>query len=189
VIQTRGALNRIPELIPSKQAKGVVLIGGPSRHHGWNAAQLTEAVTSVLAARPELSWVIGDSFRTPHGYLEQLRNSGAKAELVPHSQTTPDWLPGQLLAAAEVWVTEDSVSMLHEAVTAGARTGVLPMPSLNHQARPMRAVQGLIHDGFATSYAAWREGHRQLPEPKPLNETARCADAILERFFPDASRA
>lgn len=189
VIETRGALNRIPEAIPAKQAGGVVLIGGPSKHHGWDATRLTEAVTSVIRARPELAWVIGDSFRTPKDFIQRLRGQNLPAELVAHSQTTPEWLPAQLLAADEVWVTEDSVSMLHEAVTAGARTGLLPMPAHNHHARPLRAVQGLIRDGYVTPYDAWRSGQQQLPAPKPLHETARCADLILQRFFPAHSRA
>jgi mitochondrial fission protein ELM1 len=183
VIQTRGALNRISEGTPPKHERGMVLIGGPSKHHGWDANQLAEAVGTVVLARPELSWVVGDSFRTPRGFLDQLRSRNLRAELVAHSQTTPEWLPSQLLAAQEVWVTEDSVSMLHEAVTAGARTGVLPMASHNHNARPLHAVQGLIEDGFATTYEAWKRGNRTLPEPKRLHETARCADLILQRFF------
>jgi len=189
VIQTRGALNRIPEDIPAKESRGVVLIGGPSKHHGWNATQLAEAVSSVISARPDLSWVVGDSFRTPKDFLEQLRARNLKAQLVPHGQTTPDWLPAQLLAAEDVWVTEDSVSMLHESVTAGARTGVLPMPSYNHDARPVRAVQGLVRDGYATPFAIWQANQRSLPEPKSFNETARCADLILKRLFPQLSQA
>lgn len=183
LIETRGALNRIPEIIPAKQERGMVMIGGPSKHHGWDANRLAEAVHAVVAARAELSWVVGDSFRTPKEFLDQLRCRNLRAELVTHSRTTPEWLPAQLLAAQEVWVTEDSVSMLHEAVTSGARTGVLPMPAHNPNARPLRAVQGLIQDGFATTYEAWRQGDQSLPKPKRLHETARCADIILERFF------
>jgi mitochondrial fission protein ELM1 len=183
VIQTRGALNRIPEVIPAKESRGVVLIGGPSKHHGWDGDQLAGAVATVVQARPELSWVIGDSFRTPRDFLEQLRQRNLQAEFVPHTQTTPDWLPAQLLAAQEAWVTEDSVSMLHEAVTAGARTGLLPMPARNHDARPLRAVRGLVQEGYATPFAEWLKGDRHLPTPKPLHETARCADLIVQRLF------
>jgi mitochondrial fission protein ELM1 len=183
VVQTRGALNRIPEVIPAKETRGVVLIGGPSKHHGWDGARLAEAVAAVVSARPELSWVIGDSFRTPREFLEQLRQRKLPAELVPHSRTKPEWLPAQLLAAHEVWVTEDSVSMLHEAVTAGARTGLLPMPVRNHDARPLRAVRGLVQGGWVTPFDAWLSGERRLPAPKPFHETGRCAELILSRFF------
>lgn len=183
VVQTRGALNRIPETIPTKETRGVVLIGGPSKHHGWNGRKLAESVATVVMAHPELSWTIGDSFRTPAGFLEELRTRNLRAQFVPHAQTRPDWLPSQLLAAEEVWVTEDSVSMLHEAVTAGARTGLLPMPARKLDARPLRAVRGLTRDGYATPFAEWLKGDRQLPQPKTLHETARCADLIVQRLF------
>jgi len=189
VIQTRGALNRIPELIPSKQARGMVLIGGPSKHHAWDAAPLAAAVKAVVASRPDLKWTIGNSFRTPKNFLEQLAHEKVNADLVSHSQTTPEWLPGQLLAADEVWVTEDSVSMLHEAVTAGARTGLLPMPARSRDARPTRAVQGLVEASYATTYESWKRNGQPLPPAKRLNETARCAEIILQRFFPRHSGA
>lgn len=111
-----------------------------------------------------------------------------KAELMPHMRTTPDWLPARLLEASEVWVTEDSVSMVHEAVTAGARTGVLPVPALRRNGRVYGAIKHLESDGYAMTYADWKAADRKLPSPKPLNETARCAEIVLERLFPGVTR-
>jgi hypothetical protein len=188
VVATRGALNRIPEEIPAKQSRGVILIGGPSRHFGWEAAPLVEAIQKIVNARPELEWVIGDSRRTPADFLPFLGSRNLRAGLVSHAQTTPEWLPSQLAAAEEVWVTEESVSMLHEAVTAGARTGMLPMPQRVRDSRPIRAVRGLAAEGYATPYAQWLQSGGSLPAPRRFHETARCAGIILERFFPDAVR-
>jgi mitochondrial fission protein ELM1 len=86
-----------------------------------------------------------------------------------------------------VWVTEDSVSMLHEAVTAAARVGVLPVPRLDRRSRVVRAVEELITAGHACPLGTWRRNGRELPPPKPLHETARCADWILARLFPKAT--
>jgi mitochondrial fission protein ELM1 len=52
VIPTFGALNRVPEEIPAKQARGVVLIGGPSKAHGWSAKP-----SPIRAARRRDSWI------------------------------------------------------------------------------------------------------------------------------------
>jgi mitochondrial fission protein ELM1 len=183
IVRTRGALNRIPENIPVKQERGVILVGGPSKHYGWAAEELQKAIITVTAATPELEWVIGDSRRTPEGFLSALSSGGIRATCVPWQQTAPDWLPAQLLAAKEAWVTEDSISMLHEAVTAGARTGVLPTPVRRDRARVLNAVRGLVADGYATWYADWAQNGRHLMLPKHLHETGRCADVILERFF------
>ena len=183
IILTLGALNRIPEEIPPKQRRGVILIGGPSKNHGWAAAPLIEAVTTVIRSRQDLAWTVGDSRRTPEGFLSQLAASGLPAECVPMSKTTPDWLPAQLLSAEEVWVTEDSVSMVFEAITAGNRVGLLPVPTSHDGNDVSRALQQLVLENYATTYSAWLKTGRQLPPPKRLHETARCAELVLERLF------
>lgn len=188
VITTLGALNRLPEQRPVKQNRGVVLIGGPSKSHGWSAEQTAAAVGTVIAASPELAWTISDSRRTPADFLDQLRAQQLTAEIISHQQTKPDWLPAQLMAAQEAWATEDSVSMIFEAVTAGARTGILPAPVTNSSADPVRAMQKLVHDGYATHYETWTRNGRRLPAPKPLHETGRCADLVLARLYPGLPR-
>ena len=183
VISTFGALNRVPEIVPAKQRRGVVLIGGPSKAHAWSAEVLTTMLGAVINARSDLAWTLSDSRRTPGGFLEHLRRQGLAAELISHKQTKPDWLPAQLGAAEEAWVTADSVSMIFEAVTAGARTGILPVPVLKPAADPVRAIRELVRQGHATEYEFWAGNGQPLPPPKPLHETARCADLVLERLF------
>lgn len=183
VITIRGSLNRIGEERSEKTAKGVVLVGGPSAHHGWEAEALARAIRGLVKARPELNWTIADSRRTEAGFVEGLGDLGA--EVVPHSTTQPGWLPAQLASASEVWVTEDSVSMIFEAVTAGARVGILPMPVKNPKARTIRAVRELIEAGFARTYDSWLRAPDGWGGSARLHETGRCADAILARWFSD----
>lgn len=184
IITTLGALNRVPETIPAKQAQGVVLIGGPSKSHGWDAALTMNAIVSVVNSRSELTWAITDSRRTPAGFLDQLRTRNLRAEIISHQQTPPDWVPTHLIAATEAWATADSVSMIFEAVTAGARTGVLPVPATKPKAAPVLAVQKLIREGYATAYEAWTRNGQRLPAPRSLHETGRCADLVLKKLFP-----
>lgn len=187
IITTLGALNRVLETIPAKQLQGVVLIGGPSKSHGWDATTTAAAIVAVVNSRPELSWVITDSRRTPSGFLEQLRAQKLRAEIISHQQTPPDWVPTHLMAATEAWATEDSVSMIFEAVTAGAQTGVLPVPAAKPDADPVRAVQKLVREGYATTHETWTRNGQRLPAPQPLHETGRCADLVLQKLFPAAA--
>lgn len=182
-IYTIGALNRLPETPPIKQSNGVILIGGPSKSHGWNAVLTAEAIAAVIRARPELKWIMTDSRRTPGGFLDQFRARQLPVEITPHQKTPPDWVPAQLMAATEAWATEDSVSMIFEAVTAAARTGILPVPVKEPHADPVRAVLKLVKEGYATTYAQWASNGRRLPVPQPLHETGRCADLVLQRLF------
>ncbi len=184
IITTLGALNRIPEESTAKQARGVILIGGPSKSHGWAVEQIVAAISDVVGAKSGLQWTISDSRRTPAGFLEQLRAKNLAARILSHQQTPPDWVPAQLMAATEAWATEDSVSMLFEAVTAGAQTGILPAPVIRPDADPVRAIGALIEQGYAMHYQTWQRSGRTLLPPRPLHETGRCADLILERLFP-----
>src|SRR5690606_893019 len=120
------------------------------KSHRWKSAITADAIAAVIQSRPDLDWVISDSRRTPAGFLDELRSRGLTAEILSHQQTTPEWVPLQLMAAREAWATEDSLSMIYEAVTAGARTGVLPVPARRPRADPVQAVRKLTREGFAT---------------------------------------
>ncbi|CAM2858158.1 mitochondrial fission ELM1 family protein [Rariglobus hedericola] len=181
VVTTRGALNRISEDAPLKTNTGVILIGGPSKHHGWNGDPLPQAIEEIVRSRPDLAWTVGDSRRTPENFITQIATPGVTR--VPHQQTQPGWLPATLSAAREVWVTEDSVSMIFEALTAGARVGVLPLPVKNPAARTVKAVNDLLADGYVRTLDAWRKAPEAWGAAPALHETARCADLIINRFF------
>lgn len=183
IIYTIGALNRVPETQPTKQPNGVVLVGGPAKSHGWDAELTLNAIVTVIRAQPDLKWRLTDSRRTPPDFLEKIRAQHLPVEITPHQQTPPDWVPTQLMAATEAWATEDSVSMIFEAVTAGARTGILPVPVVEPDADPVRAVHNLAQEGYATSFANWSRNGQRLPAPKPLQETGRAAELVLARLF------
>jgi mitochondrial fission protein ELM1 len=185
VIVTRGALNKLAENVAVKPARGIVMLGGPSAHHEWSAAPLLAALADVVRASPHLAWTIGDSRRTPPGFLEQVASLQLPGEIVPHGQTAEDWLPQQLAAAEEAWITADSTSMVSEAVTAGARTGILPLPARHPDNRVVRAVQLFADEGMVTQFADWQVHGWPQGEPARLHEAARCADEILARFFPE----
>lgn len=178
-VLTRGALNRVPEALPLKAAAGLVLIGGPSKHHGWDGQKLAVQIAEVLAAQPELEWMVADSRRTPDGFLASLALPvEQRTKKVQHQTTLPGWLAEELARSQVVWVTEDSVSMVHEAVTAGAATGVLWAPALRENSRTGRALIGLVEAGLAVRFPA-------LPRAVigRFHETGRCADLIIERWF------
>jgi uncharacterized protein len=183
ILVTRGALNRIAETPAEKTATGLILVGGPSKHHGWSLPPLLDAIAEAVRSRPELAWTLTNSRRTPPEFAEALGALDLPLEFAPVETTGPGWLPARLLTAREAWVTEDSASMVFEALTAGARVGLLPLPRLRPDSRVLRAIEDLVDSGYVRTLAGWRDAGHLLPEAPALHETARCAEAIINKFF------
>ena len=186
IVATRGALNRLPETVPTKTGVGVILIGGPSKHHDWAGVPLLEAIKEIVRRQPGVTWTVANSRRTPERFLTDVGALGLPVEIVPHEKTTPGWLPAILMGAQEVWVTEDSTSMVFEAITARARVGLLPLPAKRHDDRMVRAIDDVVAAGYAARFAEWSAAGG-LPVPaEPLHEAGRCAEEVLRRLFPVA---
>jgi mitochondrial fission protein ELM1 len=102
-------------------------------------------------------------------------------KLIPHEQTDSGWLEQTLAEAGQVWVTEDSVSMLYEALTAGGGVGLLRLPD-PRDSRVGRGVQELVADGWVMPFEAWKNGKPINHLPVEFNEANRVSDLMLKRF-------
>lgn len=189
VIVTRGALNRARPGSDKIPGEGLILIGGPDRYYGWSADELTEQIELVVRRNPDIHWAAASSRRTPAGFLAHLDHLRlANLDTFAVEEVDVDWLPGKLASAATVWVTEDSVSMIHEAITARAATGLLAVPRLESPAASARrwieeGIGTLLADSMTTSFEAWQNGQALAPAAERLDETQRCAAWILKEWF------
>ncbi len=183
VLATRGVLNRIQPSATLDSQQGLLLIGGPSVHFGWDDARLHQRIAAIVAADPTIRWTLTTSRRTPSSFLEGLSGmANARLTIVPVAATGPDWLPAQLARAGQAWVTADSVSMVYEALTVGAAVGVLDIPQKRSN-RISRGLDRLVADGWVTSFADWQQ-RLHLHRPTSIfNEADRCARWIAERWF------
>ncbi len=182
VIVTQGVLNAVRASRRGQPAIGLILVGGPSAHYSWDGSALVQRIRTIIAADPLIAWQIADSRRTPAGTRLLLSEiSAPSCTLVRHEETAREWLPGALAEAGWVWVTEDSVSMLYEALTAGAATGVLPVPRLQTD-RLTKGVDALLASGRATAFERWAAGTALTYPARPLAEAERCARALLARW-------
>jgi mitochondrial fission protein ELM1 len=184
MIATRGALNRVPPPSERPRNGGLILVGGPSSSYAWDSDGISQAITTIVKACGERPWRITDSRRSPEGELENLAKACPALVIHPHAATGRDWLPERLAEAAEVWVSEDSVSMIYEALSSGARVGLLRVPRLKPNGRVARGIDELIADGYLMPFDQWGPS-TPLPEPpEVLRESERCAAQVLARFFP-----
>ena len=175
VLATRGALNRVVPVTDGSRKGTLVLLGGPSKHHGWDAEGIREMISEISARAPGVE--VADSRRTPDGFFASLDFINARHA---HRETPPGWFAAWLARAEEVWVTEDSVSMVYEALTGGARVGILPVPRLKKNARVIQGLDRLADGGWVTRYADWRENEILPAPPHRLAEADRVAEWLLE---------
>jgi mitochondrial fission protein ELM1 len=184
VIATLGALNRVPPPDARSRHGGLILLGGPSSSHGWDGDAIQRAVGSIVSAGGDRPWRVTDSRRSPAGTLHALTAACPALAAYPHAETGRDWLPQMLAEAAETWVTEDSISMVYEALSSGSRVGLLPVPALKKAGRVAKGISGLVEQGFVTRYADWTPATGLAEPPRVLREADRCAAIVLERLIP-----
>jgi len=182
VLATRGVLNTAQPHAERKADRGLFLIGGPSRHHGWDSAGLLAQIDAILSATPGMRWTLTTSRRTPaetEAALLTLRERGV--DVRPVADTAPGWAMSQVARSAQAWVTEDSVSMVYESLTAGAATGLLAVPRLG-ETRVTAGVAALQREGFVTAFADWQRESHLRAAPTRLAEADRVAEAVLSRW-------
>jgi uncharacterized protein len=181
VLTTRGALNPVEAGRKNARA-GLILIGGPSRHHGWSENDIFSQVETIVVSESDIDWTLTTSRRTPSVTTARLcALTFNNLTVVPLAETGPGWLPERLASAAQVWVTEDSVSMVYEALTANAATGVLGVPA-KRASRVARGIVALTREGLVTGFADWQRGKKLAPPAAPFNEAARVAAWIGEKW-------
>ena len=182
VVLTDGALNRMQPLASREPgSNGMVLIGGPSKHFGWDDQAVVDQLNAVVdGSKP---WLLTTSRRTPDSFLPLLQQVDLPdLEIVPFEQTGPGWLGEHLPQAEQCWVSGDSVSMVFESLTAGCAVGILELPPQASN-RITRGLQLLIDDHKVTLFSRWQES-RSLPLPEtPFNEAERCAELIRKRLL------
>lgn len=180
VFVTKGVLNTVRPAESAVVEQGLILIGGPSRHHGWDDRTLADQVRLAVAGDAGVHWTVTTSRRTPDSTVALLQGLGLKnCTIVPVSETEPGWVANQLKRCGRVMVSEDSASMVFEALTAGARVGLLAVPSHGRKSRVEAAMQGLRDEGRVF-------GVGETPGPDrpcvPLAEADRAAEWLLSRL-------
>jgi len=183
VLVTRGVLNAVqPQTEPNPQS-GLILLGGPSPHFHWNEDHLLEQIRELVGRSKDRGWTITTSRRTPESTYRKLTSlTEQEISLVPHQSVDVSWLPSQLATAGEIWVTEDSVSMIYEALTAGGATGIFDLEPLR-QGRLQRGLEKLVTANMVTRFSDWQAGTQPLSAKPPLREADRCARWIRDHWL------
>lgn len=135
VIVTQGVLNAMQPAAVKRPGYTVVMVGGVSKHFLWDDAQVLAQLDEIMRRHPQVR--LTDSRRTPLALRAELAQRWP-VEYQPWEQCPTGWLASELAVAENAWVTEDSVSMIYEALTAGCAVGLVGL------ARPEGKVGRLV---------------------------------------------
>lgn len=185
VVTTRGAITGVRPSHSKDASKGLILVGGPSKHHGWSDEKMVGQISSIIGRGDDTAWTLTTSRRTPATFLPSLERAGIDAsrlDVWAVERTTREWLLARYDESATIWVSEDSVSMVYEALTSGARVGLLRVPRIGKGSRVIRGVDALAQDGFATWFEDWDRSGALTPPPEQLDEATHVARIVIERF-------
>lgn len=170
VIVTRGALNPIRNENRHQAGRILIALGGSSKRHQWNHEKVLLSVQKIVECNSNSEIILTTSRRTPVGFIDILKQqSFAKClQIFPVEQTPQGWIFEEMQKAEAVWVTEDSVSMIYEALTAGCRVGVIAMDRLK-QDRITNSVDILLEKKLIANVF----DINLLPEGQVLQEADR----------------
>ncbi len=183
VLATTGVINPITPLAEVTRARrGLILVGGPSRHFRWADDEVLRQILTLVAEHGDWQWVCSGSRRTPETLAAKLARLPS-IEWVDHRNTHEHWLQHRMAASGRIWVTPDSASMVYEAVTSGVPTAVFRLEP-EQGSRVARGIaqlrdQGRIgHFDHHAEFMAHASG-----QATPLWEADRAARWVLDHVL------
>lgn len=181
--EIRGVLNAVQPSDAHDSRRGLILMGGPSKHATWANDSIANQVSRIANAQPGVQWKLTTSRRTPPDFLRNIGAPPANLTLVPVEQTDADWVASHLAESAQVWVSPDSVSMVYEALTSGAAVGLLDL-ALHPRSKLIAGLRGLVEEKTVTAFEKHRIEDPLPPARERLDEASRCARWLLAHWFP-----
>ena len=177
VILTKGALNPIVNEHRHQANRILIALGGSSKRHQWDNEKVLHAVQQIAEQNPQAEIILTTSRRTPADFLDLLNEQSfaGQLQIFPVEQTPQGWIFEEMQQAEAVWVTEDSVSMIYEALTAGCRVGVIQIDRLK-QDRIVKSVDALLEKNIVSKHFEIA----QLAENTPFEEAQRVALKLLQ---------
>ncbi len=186
IFPTNGAINGIRPQPDIEKVQTLILIGGPSKSYNWDSELVLNQLSSIARLTPN-TIVLTTSRRTPADFVHDVTMACPNIRVVPVEETGPTWVAENLAKAKEVWVTQDSVSMVYEALSSGAPVGIIEMPAKEGPHKPdasriARGLNMLIADGSVCRFTEWAKTNTIPQTGKVMNEAARAATYVLDTF-------
>lgn len=152
-----------------------LVIGGPSRHFRMDPDRLREQVERIFRLFPHAELMVTTSRRTPRE-VETMLAAMPFGRSILYSQEPINPVPDFLAISDYVFVTEDSTSMISEAVSFGhASVEVLSLPARSARNKVRAMVAALAKRGCLHVFdGSLGDCHRKLDLQEELERVRPC---------------
>jgi len=182
-LETRGVLNPIKPDGQHHQNKSLIMVGGPSKHYEWETLDLITQVYELVKQNPNIEYTLTTSRRTPKDFISAVKRIHfSNLMIVPFADTQSGWVGRMLAESASAWVTEDSVSMVYESLTANVAVGLLNLHT-RRESRVTKGVKNLVSKGLVTRFDFSGMYQNKLRPVLGFTESNRCSNWILDRWI------
>ena len=126
IINTQSSLVKFNSNLKKKENTGLILIGGPSKHYFWDSKTVLEEICKISKKFKFRKLLLSTSRRTPFDFLDQLNELNIPdIKVYEYSKIKSDWLDKHINKVKNIWVTNDSYSMVTEALASGADLDII----------------------------------------------------------------
>ena len=128
IINIQSSLVKFNSNLKKKENTGLILIGGPSKHYFWDSKTVLEEICKISKKFKFRKLLLSTSRRTPFDFLDQLNELNIPdIKVYEYSKIKSDWLDKHINKVKNIWVTNDSYSMVTEALASGADVDIIDL--------------------------------------------------------------
>tara|TARA_B100000767_G_scaffold275021_1_gene310073 strand:- start:250 stop:1152 length:903 start_codon:yes stop_codon:yes gene_type:complete len=179
---TKGALANTSNLIKKNKKKGLILVGGISKHYEWDGDIITAQIEQLLKNNSSINFILSPSRRTPKDFIIEIKKlSFSNLKIHSIQKQNQNWLKNQMNKAKYAWISEDSISMIYESLTAGQNVGILSL-KIKNKSRITNEIDRLKKEKiiFGNINKSYKNRNKSYVV---INEATRCAKLIKNQFI------
>ena len=180
IFLTNGAINNIENEKKHNKSKGLIVLGGKSKHFIWNNQVVILQIKNIIKQNPKIQFKIATSRRTPEDFIDHLDDNFKKNILVyEYENVKKNWFIEEAKLSKYAWVTEDSISMIYELIASGSKITPIRLEN-KYDSKISIEISRLINTGLISA----DDGKRKKTKNLSLNnEAKRCDDFILNKWL------
>ena len=127
IITTQSSLVNFNSNQNKKENKGLILIGGPSKHYFWDTKLVLGQISEISKKFKFRKLLLSTSRRTPFDFVDELSKLNINNIKVYKYSKKGDWFEKHINKVKNIWVTNDSYSMIIEALASGANVDIIDL--------------------------------------------------------------